>query len=132
MKKNILNKSVLTVILLASFIFGNIALASEVTGTLSTGINPVGNTLTGTVTPSPTTSGGGGGGGRSGGYSPLFALGNGSGRADLNGDGKTDILDFVMLMADWGQTGSNVTGDINGDGQVDILDFVMLMANWTI
>ncbi len=73
--------------------------------------------------PQSSSSGGGGSGYVS---SSTSTLGN----ADLNHDGKVDILDFVILMANWGQTGSNVA-NINGDGQVDILDFVSLMANWT-
>ena len=128
MKIHILNKIVLSVILLPLFSLGNIALASEVTGILSTGTNTIGNTLTGTVVAGvPTPPSGGGGGGGSGGSS---AIRNGS--VDINRDGRVDILDFVYLMANWGQSGSNNVADVNRDGQVDILDFVELMANWTI
>ncbi len=76
-----------------------------------------------------TTSGGGGGGGGGG------SLGGGSrstlAKADANGDGKVDILDFVALMANWGKTNTGNPADFNKDGRVDILDFVLLMATWT-
>jgi hypothetical protein len=79
------------------------------------------------ITP-PTTvtvnnSGGGGGGGGS--SVSMFSKG------DSNGDNKVNILDFVALMANWGQTGSGNLADFNSDGKVDIIDFVTLMANWT-
>lgn len=68
-------------------------------------------------------TGGGGGGGGSG--VSMFSKG------DSNGDNKVNILDFVALMANWGQTGSTNIADFNRDGKVDIADFVILMANWT-
>ena len=77
----------------------------------------------------PPPSGGGQGGGGvpfSGGSSSVtFSMG------DSNGDHRINILDFVTLMANWGQTGSGNLADFNGDERVDILDFVLLMANWT-
>lgn len=79
------------------------------------------------VVNTPATGGGGGGSGGGGNPSAVtFTI-----KADANNDGKTDIIDFVTLMANWGKTGSNNTADFNGDGKVDILDFVALMANWT-
>jgi len=74
------------------------------------------------------TSGGSGGSsfsGGGGGGTTLFSKG------DANRDGKINILDFVILMANWGKTGSGNAADFNGDGIVDIQDFVILMANWT-
>ena len=123
----------LSAILLLPLTVGNFATASEVTGTLSTAVNSVGNTLTGTVladnniltgtVTAPLTnssySGGGGGGGH---VLPKSRMG------DANKDGRVDILDFVKLMADWDKDGDS---DFNGDGHADILDFVTLMANWT-
>jgi len=52
-------------------------------------------------------------------------------KGDSNLDGHVNILDFVVLMANWGKTGSGNAADFNGDGKVDIQDFVILMANWT-
>ena len=40
------------------------------------------------------------------------------------------ILDFSILMSEWGQTVVGLSADLNHDGTVDILDFSMLMANW--
>jgi hypothetical protein len=73
--------------------------------------------------PAPNYGGGGGGGGGSG--VSMFSKG------DANLDGHINISDFVILMADWGQTGTGNAADFNGDGKVDITDFVALMANWT-
>ncbi len=73
--------------------------------------------LVGYVNPTPT---GGGGGGYS---APVVKAG------DANGDGKIDELDFSILMADWGKTGSG-NADLNKDNVVDELDFSLLMANW--
>ncbi len=88
-------------------------------------------------TPTPTPSGGGGGGGGGGNYIPpstptptpsLAPLSPEAQAVDVFSDGKIDILDFNVLMGNWGGSG---TGDINHDGAVDILDFNMLMANWS-
>jgi hypothetical protein len=46
--------------------------------------------------------------------------------ADLDGDGVVNVVDFLLLLADWGAPG----GDINGDGTTDILDFLLLLAGW--
>ncbi|MGH7141151.1 MAG: chitobiase/beta-hexosaminidase C-terminal domain-containing protein [Minisyncoccia bacterium] len=72
-------------------------------------------------------SGGGGGGGGGGSFTPPASNLVG----DINHDGKVDILDFSILMSEWGQTGSSVSADLNHDGVVDILDFTILLANWT-
>lgn len=67
-------------------------------------------------------SGGGGGGG---GGTPPPATKTG----DINSDSKVDKYDFAMLMASWGQTGSN-SSDLNHDNKVDKYDFALLMLNW--
>jgi len=67
---------------------------------------------------------GGGGGGGGGGTPPATAK-----TGDINSDTKVDKYDFAMLMAAWGQTGSN-SADLNHDGKVDKYDFALLMANW--
>jgi len=87
---------------------------------------PSGNS--GTNSTSNTSSIGGGGGGGGGGGSSGTSLFT---KGDSNLDGHINILDFVTLMADWGQTGSGNPADFNGDGSVGIQDFVTLMANWT-
>lgn len=73
-------------------------------------------------------SGGGGGGGSGG-------SGNGGGNAiwkvgDANHDGRVDILDFNILMVNWGSLNTNNIADFSLDGRVDILDFNLLMVNW--
>lgn len=79
--------------------------------------------------PTPVVSSGGGGGG--GGIftsflNPLFTKGK---SGDANSDGKIDLLDFNLLMVNWGKTGAN-QADLNSDGKVDILDFNQIMVNW--
>ncbi len=49
--------------------------------------------------------------------------------ADINGDGKVDVLDLLMVLAAWGMTGE-IPEDINGDGTVDVLDLLELLAAW--
>jgi hypothetical protein len=84
--------------------------------------------------PSPTspvtttsTSGGGGGGGGSVGSSVSVAPTITS-TSTLSSVG---ISDFVLLMANWGQSGSGNLADFSGDSTIGIQDFVWLMANWT-
>lgn len=49
--------------------------------------------------------------------------------ADLNCDGRVDLIDFSILMYYWGTT--DPRADINGDGRVDVIDFSIMMAHWT-
>ena len=58
-----------------------------------------------------------------------FDLGIVCGIADLNCDGKVNIVDFSILMFYWGT--SSPIADINGDGKVNITDFSIMMAYWT-
>ncbi|MES3030828.1 MAG: chitobiase/beta-hexosaminidase C-terminal domain-containing protein [Patescibacteria group bacterium] len=78
--------------------------------------------------PSVVSTGGGGGGGGGGGAG---SSSSDSDSADINKDGDVDILDFVILMAQWGQMGAGNSADLNSDNAVNILDFVILMAEWT-
>lgn len=51
--------------------------------------------------------------------------------ADLNGDGKVDIVDFSILLYFWEQRNpENKCVDINGDGVVNIIDFSIMMYWW--
>jgi hypothetical protein len=85
----------LSILILSSLALVGPAMASEITGSLNTS---VGNTITGIVTSTgggtTVVNGGGGGGGNS------IVLGNKLG--DINHDGAVDILDFSILMANWG------------------------------
>jgi hypothetical protein len=38
-----------------------------------------------------------------------------------------DVVDFLMLLAQWGQAGTSC--DVNGGG-VDITDFLEMIGNW--
>lgn len=51
------------------------------------------------------------------------------GIADLNCDGRVNIIDFSILMYYWGS--SDPRADINGDGIVNVVDFSIMMAYWT-
>jgi hypothetical protein len=52
-------------------------------------------------------------------------------RADANLDGTVDTLDFNVLAANFGASGTYwVRGDFNYDGTVDTLDFNSLAANF--
>lgn len=52
-----------------------------------------------------------------------------SNRADLNKDGKVNLVDFSILLFNW-RTGDPVA-DINQDGTVNLVDFSIMLANWT-
>ena len=52
--------------------------------------------------------------------------------ADLNFDGKVNLIDFSILLYFWGQRNpSNRCVDINFDGIVNIIDFSIMMYWWT-
>jgi endonuclease/exonuclease/phosphatase family metal-dependent hydrolase len=48
--------------------------------------------------------------------------------ADIDGSGAVDVVDFLTLLAAWGDAGG--PGDVNGDGTVDVLDFLQVLASW--
>lgn len=74
------------------------------------------------TTPSPAFSILGGSGGGSTG-SAVYRIG------DINKDRQVNLLDLVLMMANWGKTGYNEC-DLNRDGIVDKYDFALLMLNW--
>ncbi len=47
---------------------------------------------------------------------------------DLDADGDTDFGDFQALLAEWNQTGS--AADLNLDGTVNVIDFLLLLENF--
>lgn len=53
--------------------------------------------------------------------------------ADLNRDGKVNLVDFSILLFWWNTNGgtSNPPADINQDGKVSLTDFSILLFNWT-
>ena len=49
--------------------------------------------------------------------------------ADLNGDGKVNLIDFSILLFHWGKL--YAPADLNRDGTVDLPDFSILLFQWT-
>ncbi|MEK7542776.1 MAG: lamin tail domain-containing protein [Patescibacteria group bacterium] len=60
------------------------------------------------------------------------ALSQAAQKIDVNGDNKIDVVDFNMLLVNWGSASANNIADFNSDGKVDILDFNLLMIYWTL
>jgi hypothetical protein len=52
------------------------------------------------------------------------------GRVDINKDGIIDIVDFNILVMNWGRTDEGNVADVNLDGAVDILDMNIIMVFW--
>lgn len=53
-------------------------------------------------------------------------------KVDANNDGSINILDFNILIINWGSTAPGNVADFNDDGIVDIFDFNLLMIHWQI
>jgi probable HAF family extracellular repeat protein len=52
-------------------------------------------------------------------------------RGDANGDGRVDINDLTIVLANFGQTGTAWSqGDFAGDGTVDIDDLTIVLTNF--
>ena len=49
--------------------------------------------------------------------------------ADLNADGRVDVIDLGILLSAWGQT-TKPKSDINQDGRVDVVDLGILLSRW--
>jgi hypothetical protein len=52
---------------------------------------------------------------------------------DLNRDGSVNVLDIIVLVNDFGETGAPgwLDGDINRDGIINILDLIMVGQNFS-
>jgi cysteine-rich repeat protein len=59
--------------------------------------------------------------------------GRATSNADLNRDGKVNLIDFSIQVFWWGTAGgnSNPPADINGNARVGLEDFSILLFNWT-
>ncbi len=59
--------------------------------------------------------------------------GRATSNADLNRDGKVNLIDFSILVFWWGTAGgnSNPPADINSNARVGLEDFSILLFNWT-
>lgn len=49
---------------------------------------------------------------------------------DINRDGKVNLVDFSILLFNWGVP-KNPAADLNGDGEVNLIDFSIMMYYWT-
>ena len=56
-----------------------------------------------------------------------------TGAADLNSDGKINILDVIHVIKHWGESGAPgwIPEDVNADGVIDILDFTFIIQHLT-
>jgi hypothetical protein len=50
--------------------------------------------------------------------------------ADVNEDGRVDLIDISILLTNWG-TPKNQGADLNGDGKVDARDLSTLLSKWS-
>jgi len=50
--------------------------------------------------------------------------------SDVTGDGTTDVLDLLAILAAWGTTGADIPEDVNFDGTVDVLDLLAALSAW--
>ncbi len=50
--------------------------------------------------------------------------------ADVDGDGMVDVLDLLLVLAQWGPCPPICIGDVNGDGLVDVLDLLDVLTAW--
>jgi len=50
---------------------------------------------------------------------------------DLNGDGRVDFEDLLLMAEAFGRRGVNLAADLNGDGVVDAADLDLLRENYT-
>lgn len=51
-------------------------------------------------------------------------------RVDINKDGKVNLVDFSILLFNWGVP-KNLAADLNEDGEVNLIDFSIMMYYWT-
>ena len=49
---------------------------------------------------------------------------------DLDGDGLVNVLDLVMLLAQWGAC-PGCPADLDGNGEVDVVDLTTMLAAWS-
>ena len=75
--------------------------------------------------------GGGGGGSASAAFGPVTQNGTTGLRGDINKDGKVDIYDISILLANWGAKFKLKEADVNGDNKTTMADFSIVMADWT-
>jgi hypothetical protein len=52
---------------------------------------------------------------------------------DLNGDSSVDVLDLLLVIADWGSCPAEgcSNADLNSDGVIDVLDLLIILQEWS-
>src|SRR3990167_8888444 len=55
--------------------------------------------------------------------------GDAAGSADLNFDGKVDVIDLGIFLANWNAT-NKPSSDLNSDSKVDVIDLGILLSKW--
>ena len=50
--------------------------------------------------------------------------------ADSNGDGRVNLVDFSIMLYNWGKPKNQAT-DLNSDGTINLTDFSIMLYNWT-
>jgi hypothetical protein len=64
-------------------------------------------------------------------YMPAAVLQSAAFPGDANGDGKVDINDLTIVLANYNKAGMTWSqGDFNSDGKVDINDLTIVLANY--
>jgi hypothetical protein len=62
---------------------------------------------------------------------PVFTFSGSPLAGDVNGDGRVDINDLTVVLANYNRTGAAWSqGDVNGDGTVDINDLTIVLAHY--
>jgi hypothetical protein len=53
--------------------------------------------------------------------------------ADVNDDGHVNILDLILIIQHWGETGINgwIPADVNQDGVINFTDFGLAISHWS-
>ena len=49
---------------------------------------------------------------------------------DLDQNGEVNVLDLLILLADWGPCNGPCAADLNQDGTVNVLDLLLLLGTW--
>jgi len=62
--------------------------------------------------------------------SVMIVLDETTAEGDVNGDGIVDIMDLLLVLADYGPCAGCDT-DINGDGVVDVTEVLIILAGWS-
>ncbi|MHC4275456.1 MAG: dockerin type I domain-containing protein, partial [Planctomycetota bacterium] len=53
-------------------------------------------------------------------------------QGDINGDGAVGMVDFLLMLDQWGPCSNcaNCSADLDGDCEVGVVDFLILLRHW--